>query len=227
MDLHVAVIGAGRMGSFVGVQLPAGVRKTIVDSNEEAAKALAVEIGCSYGTTMNDARDADVIILTLPASVIEDVVKEVAGMVKEGSLILDMATGNQISDEVKADNPNLTFLDAKIVGSALVMKLGFPGWVVVDSEDAEMLDRIRFLLPGYSRVVSGKAKLVQELNTIGAEEGIRAAVSVRKKLRSYQISREMEDLVIRTVCVGTMLGYVDDDLGHFGKSLAERLESDD
>ena len=66
MTLKVAIIGAGRMGSIVGKQLPAEVEKLIIDTDEAKAKALAEAIGGSYALELSAAAEADVIDVVLP-----------------------------------------------------------------------------------------------------------------------------------------------------------------
>ncbi len=65
------------------------------------------------------------------------------------------------------------------------------------------------------------------INTIGSTEGIRAAVQCRKLLKQYSVPKEWEDVVVYTVCAGTMRAYVDDDLGEFARALADKFEQED
>ena len=73
----------------------------------------------------------------------------------------------------------------------------------------------------------GNADIVPDLAKIGSGEGIRAAITVRKLLKKYNIPKDWEDIVIYTICAGTMRAYVENDLGHFAKELAERLEAEE
>jgi hypothetical protein len=86
---------------------------------------------------------------------------------------------------------------------------------------------IRSQLPGFTDVVVGDADLVPKMNIIGSTEGIRAAVSVRKQLRQLgELPEEWVNVVIRTVCAGTMKSYTENDLGHFALELAKKLEAE-
>jgi hypothetical protein len=106
------------------------------------------------------------------------------------------------------------------------MSRGEPGIVVVKTENAEVLSLIRHQLQGFADVVQGDADRVQTVNTIGSTEGIKAAVAIRKQLRAIGIPDAWTDVVIRSVCAGTMKAFTENDLGGFALELAKRLESE-
>ena len=224
--LKVAVVGAGRMGSFVAGQLPDDVEKIIIDTNEVTAKAVAEACGGTYFTEMSGVKDADVVAIVLPAGVIPKVIDALGSSAKEGAVIMNMATSGQIEDEVKAKYTHATFVNAKIIGHADSMKEGAPCYVVVGTEDQAVYEKVARVLPGYTKVVMGDSEIVPKINTIGSHVGIRAAIEVRKELQAYNIPKDWEDVLIYTVCAGTMRAYVDNNLGHFGAVLAEKLEKE-
>lgn len=224
--LKVAVVGAGRMGSFVAGQLPNDVEKIIIDTNEATAKAVADACGGVCFTQMSGAKEADVIAIVLPAGVIPKIIDELASSAKEGAVIMNMATSGNIEDEIKAKYTHVTFVDSKIIGHADSMKEGAPCMVVVGTEDEAVYQKVAHILPGYTKVVMGDSNLVPQINTIGSTVGIRAAIEMRKELQPFNIPRDWEDVLIYTVCAGTMRAYVDNNLGHFGASLAEKLEKE-
>ena len=221
MGLSVAVVGSGRMGSFVGKQLPKEVRKIFIDIDEAKAKELAQALGGEYAISAEGAKDADVIAVVLPAKAVNDTVKEIAKVAREGAIILNMATSGTVEDDVKKKHLSLHFVDAKIIGSAKVMAMGFPSCVVLGTKDSDILEKARYLLPGYTKVTMGDAALVPKINTIGSTEGILAALEVRRKLKELNLPKEWEDVAIYTVCAGTMIAYVDNDLGEFGRKIVQ------
>jgi len=227
MTLKVAVIGAGRMGSIVGKQLPSNVEKLIIDTNEEKAKACAEEIGGTYALTLDAAKDADIIDVVLPTPAVNPVIDQLAGIVKDGAIIMNMATSAYVDEAIRAKNPKIHIVDTKIIGHAMSMSQGSPCFVVVNTKDTEIFKTIQSILPGYKKVVMGNSDVVSEINAIGSSEGIRAAVKVRKMLKKYDVPKEWEDIVIYTVCAGTMRSYVENDLGHFARELADKLEAEE
>ncbi|HCP15576.1 MAG TPA: hypothetical protein DIT32_07450 [Peptococcaceae bacterium] len=227
MTLKVAVIGAGRMGSIVGKQLPNDVEKLIIDTDETKAKALAEEIGGAYALTLDAAKDADIIDVVLPTPAVNPVMGQLADIAKDGAILMNMATSAFIDEAVRAKNPKVHMIDTKIIGHAMSMSQGSPCFVVVNTEDQAIFDKIQHILPGYKKVVMGNSDVVSEINAIGSSEGIRAAVKVRKMLKKYDIPKDWEDIVIYTVCAGTMRSYVENDLGHFARELADKLEAEE
>jgi 6-phosphogluconate dehydrogenase (decarboxylating) len=226
MTLKVAIIGAGRMGSIVGKQLPEDVEKIIIDTDEAKAKALAEAIDGTYATSLTAAKDADVIDVVLPTPAVNPVMDELSGIAKDGAILMNMATSAFVDEAIRAKNPKIHIIDTKIIGHAMSMSQGSPCYVVVKTDNEEIFKVIASILPGYKKVVMGDADVVGKINSIGSGEGIRAAVTVRKLLKKYNIPRDWEDIVIYTVCAGTMRSYVENDLGHFARELADKLEAE-
>lgn len=226
MNLTIALIGAGRMGTFFGNQMPTDARKIVIDTDEDKARRLAGEIGAAFDTSLSAAGEADVIAIVLPGPAVNPVAAQLGPIAKNGAIIMNMATEGVIGEETKRAYPAVHFVDSKIIGHARSMVLGAPGYVVVNTEDDDVLQKVAYCLPGYAKVVKGDSSIVPRINKIGSGEGIRAAVSVRKLLKQYNIPKEWEDIVIYTVCAGTMRSYVEGDLGEFARKLADQLEAE-
>ena len=224
VKLSVALVGAGRMGAFLGSQLPSDVTKIVIDLDGQKARKLADTIGAAWSASLDAAEQADVIPIVLPAKAVDPVAASLAAIAKSGAIIMNMATEGVMSEKTRAMNPKLHFVDAKIIGHAKSMSQGAQGCVVTDTKDPDVLEKIKYCLPGYGKVFTGDSSLVPIINKIGSGEGIRTAVKIRRLLKQYNIPKEWEDIVIYTVCAGTMRAYVENDLGEFGIKLAEELE---
>ena len=219
----VAVVGAGRMGSVVARQLPGETRKIVIDTDLDKARGLADAVRGTASADLAAAAEADLVAVVLPAPAMKETVQCLVGVLKTGAIVLNMATTATVDRSVAATNSGVLVVDAKVVGHAASMARGAPGILVVKTEDLEIFGRIRQHYPGFS-VVQGDADLVSAVNTIGSTEGIRAAVSVRKQLCAKGIPDEWIAVAIRTVCAGTMISFTENDLGHFARELAQRLE---
>ncbi len=90
-----------------------------------------------------------------------------------------------------------------------------------------LLEKIQHILPSFKKVLMGNTDIIPDIAKIGSSEGIRAAITVRKLLKQFDIPKDWEDIVIYTICAGTMRSYVENDLGHFAKQLAQRLEAEE
>lgn len=226
MSITVAVFGAGRMGSVIARRLPPDTKKIIIDTVPAKALELAEAVGGFWSVSPEQARDADLIALVVPAAAVREILEKLQVLVKKGAVILNMATTVSIDPATAAKRPEIFMVDAKIVGHAASMSRGEPGIVVVKSENTEVLSLIKQQMMGFADVVQGDADLVQAVNTIGSSEGIKAAVAVRKQLRAMGIPDAWIDVVIRSVCAGTMKAFTENDLGGFALELAKKLESE-
>lgn len=224
MNLTVAVIGAGRMGSIVGKQLPNMFNKIVIDHNRKKAQSLGDDISGIYSEDLKAAHKADVIAVVLPTSAVASTMAKLAEIAKDDAIILNMATSAIVDPAIVSKTPHLNFVEAKIIGHAASMEQGSPCYVILNTPDEAILATVQQVLPGYEKVIQGDVELVPLINSIGSKEGIRAAIEVRKQLRQYHIPKEWEDIVIYTVCAGTMRSYVKNDLGHFARKLADELE---
>ena len=140
--------------------------------------------------------------------------------------MLNVATKGIVDPELIAKYPKLNFVDGKIIGSAIGIQRGLPGYMVVKTEEQWIYDMVKRILPGFKDVVQGNADLVPKINSIGSKEGIRAAVIMQKQLEQYDIPKEWEDMVIGCVAIGTMMAYMDNILGHFAAELAEKIRQE-
>lgn len=227
MNICVAVVGAGRMGSVVAGQLPQGSRRIIIDLDQVNAQELADKVGGSAYTSLEAAREADLIAVVLPTPAMNPVVDKLLDVAKEAAVIINMATTAKIDPAIIAKNPQVSVVDTKIIGHAMSISKGEPGIVVVKTEDNNVFNLIKSQLPGFEDVVMGDADLVPKINVIGSTEGIRTAFNVRKQLRQMNIPEEWINVVIRTVCAGTMKSFTENDLGHFALELVRKLEQEE
>jgi hypothetical protein len=227
MSITVAVIGAGRMGSVVTRQLPPNTKKIIIDTDLAKASELAKAVGGSSASELEYAKDADLIAVVLPTPAINETVEKLQALVKKGAVIINMATTAKIDPVILVKNPDIFIVDTKIIGHARSISKGEPGIVVAKTENDEVLAVIKSQLIGFTDVVRGDADLVPIINTIGSTEGIKTALAIRKKLRAMDIPDEWINVVIRTVCAGTMKSFTENDLGHFALELLKKLESED
>jgi glycerol-3-phosphate dehydrogenase len=221
----VAVIGAGRMGSAIAKQLPKETQKIIIDRDLSTAKMVASEVIGEYSSDIQDAKDADIVLLVLPAFAVQKAIETLASMMKSNSVIVNLATGANIDKKYSRRREDLSFIDAKIIGNANALKSGEPCIVVIRCDDLEIIAMLKKLFPGFYKVEQGDASLVETINTISAEGAIKTAISVKKELEEKNIPEEWITVSIGTVCTWTMKSFINGDLGHFALNIVKRLES--
>lgn len=226
MTISMAVIGAGRMGSVLAKKLPGQTKKIIIDTDLNKAAQLAEEVNGTSGSVLAEAGEADLVAVVLPAPAVTETVQKLLGIVKDGAIILNMATSAKLPPEIHDLNKKAYVYDAKIIGHAMSISKGEPGIIVVNCKDQDRFNLIESQLNAFHKVVMGDSDLVPEINVIGSTEGIRTAVNIRMKLEKMNIPEEWINVVIRTVCAGTMKSYTENDLGHFALELAKKLEAE-
>src|SRR5260221_4924671 len=99
METWVAIIGAGNMGGRMGRRLlAAGYPLMAVDPSKELVDVLVVEGASAAVSGAEAARDADVVILSLPTpAIVESVVTGEDGVLRTarpGTTVIDMSTGD-------------------------------------------------------------------------------------------------------------------------------------
>lgn len=224
MAVCAAVIGAGRMGSVVAARLPRDTRKIIYDKDGHKAEQLAAQIDGKWAKSLEEASQAELILIVLPAPAVNEVIERILETVKEGTIILNMATAAHLEPGLRQKRQHVYIYDAKIIGHAASISRGEPGIIVINCYDSERFALLKEQLAGFYKVEQGDSDLVERINTLSSTEGIKAAVSLRQELRNLQAPEEWINVAIRTVCAGTMKSFAEDDLGHFARELVKQLE---
>jgi len=130
MSICVAVVGAGRMGTVVAKQLPKRTQKIIIDIDLEKADRLAEIVAGISSDSLESAGSSDLVAVVLPTPVVSETVGKLLNIVKEGSIILNMATTARIDDAVLKKNKDISIIDAKIIGHAMSISRGEPGLIL-------------------------------------------------------------------------------------------------
>ncbi len=89
--MKVAIIGTGNIGKALGGTLTrAGHDVTLAGQDAAKAREVASEVGAAAAATSVDAaRNADVIVLAVPFAALEDVAKDL-GSAADGSVVVDV-----------------------------------------------------------------------------------------------------------------------------------------
>jgi len=226
MGIAAAVIGAGRMGSVVARQLPRGNRTVIIDLDQEKAKQLSQEVNGVFAASLQGAQDADVVFIILPAPAVKETTDALLGIVKNGAVLVNMAT-NVYADKIyQKNNRGIKLIDAKIIGHSSAISKEEKGLVIIKTEDAGVFNLIRELLAELFTVEQGDADIVETVNSIAVVEGIKTVISLRKQFMEREVPEKWGNAVITSVCLTTMKAYLSGALGPFAAEIAKKLESD-
>lgn len=226
MSTVVAVVGAGRMGSFFASQLPLGTDLLVHSRRPDAARRLADRVEGQACETIRDLTPAGLIAVAVPAPAVDEVVTRLIDVIHDGTIVLNMATAVRIPESLRRRRPEVHLIETKVVGHAGSLAMGVPGLVVVECPDTSILELIRSHLPGYGRVVAGDPDLVEKTNRISSREAARTAVAMRRLLTEAGIPVDWHDPAIGNVCSGTLRAIIEGDVGHFLRSTLDEMNQE-
>jgi 3-hydroxyisobutyrate dehydrogenase len=152
MELPVAVIGVGMMGGRMSRRLlAAGHQVTVCDPSPDLVTALRAEGAKVASSAAEAAREADVVILSLPTpAIVESVVAGDDGVLqgaRAGTVVVDMSTGDPGTArrlEAACRAAGIGFLDAPVSRGTMGAEQGT--LLVMVGGDAGVLDRARPVL---------------------------------------------------------------------------------
>lgn len=217
----IALIGAGKMGGFIARQLPPS-ELIIIDQDWRKAGQLASSLGAKAASSMAEAGPADLVVMALPGPAVDRVAAELAPLLSAGALIINVATGETVGQGIKAAFPALCFIEAKIIGNAFFMEMGGRSIMVVDSPGQARLKQLRLIFPGFTEVMAGDVDMVPAVNELATGEAVKIGVKLCRRLESMGAPESWRDIIIESVCAGTLAAYARRELGPFALAMAEK-----
>jgi 3-hydroxyisobutyrate dehydrogenase len=200
METRVAVIGVGNMGGRMGRRLlAAGYPLTISDPSLELVAALVAEGAVAAASAAEAAREADLVILSLPTpAIVESVVTGEQGILRTarpGTTVVDMSTGDPGTArrvEAACRGAGVNFLDAPVSRGVMGAEKGT--LLIMVGGDEEVLEAARPVLsvlgseivhvggPGSGQVVKLCNNMLSAINMQALGEvlvtGVKAGVDI-------------------------------------------------
>ncbi|HKE77825.1 MAG TPA: NAD(P)-dependent oxidoreductase [Solirubrobacteraceae bacterium] len=166
--MTVGVVGLGNMGGRIARRIVDGGERVVgYDADSARPAAAGAE---AAGSLAELAAATDVVLLSLPDStVIEAVMADLEGELREGQVVVDLSTAAPSSTRAIHDRlaPRVAYLDAGISGGAAAAEAGTLTVMVGGSEEA--LDTVRPVLAHFAKHVhhmgaSGSGHVTKLLN---------------------------------------------------------------
>ena len=187
--MNVGVIGLGNMGGRIARRLVDG-GETVVGHDADPARARSVGVE-AVGSPGDVAREADVVLLSLPDSnVVESVIEALIDASRPGQVIVDLSTAAPSSTRAIHERlaaRDVAYVDAGISGGAAAAEKGT--LTIMAGGEPDALDRVRPILAHFAEHVhhmgaSGNghtAKLINNfLNGVSLAATAEAMVAARK-----------------------------------------------
>ena len=151
----MTMVGCGVMGgTLINAVMESGVQVTIIDLNEESAKAY-VEKGAKYAKSLNDVEVDECVLLNLPShDIAKSVIEKTSKEKLEGKMLIDTTTSTPT--EVKAMQAlayekGMKYLDSKL--EVYPSSIGRDTGYVVYSGDKEVYDATKPVLDTFGKAV--------------------------------------------------------------------------
>lgn len=220
----VAIVGTGRMGEAIATHIYSDVELTLLNRGSKQGKELAQTLHAHYSTDFSVLNQVDVILCCVPQGMTDKVIRKASRYASTGTIIINCSTKAWIKDEVKKEHHQLHYVEAKIIGHAGSIKAGKRAYVIAEA-DEDVRDNVTDIFSPLAEVVFDDPALVEKLNKVATEVGIKAAVQLDQQVRDKKLSPEIKQILLENVCAGVMSAYARDDLGHFAKQIVEDLNS--
>lgn len=221
----VYIVGTGRMGSLVARGLVRKAELVLVGREPSRLLNTAREVGAGTAGLDEAFEGADAVILALPTEATAEVLGRIASRVPSGAPVINIATA-VLRKDLSPYFPEDRLVGAKFVGQFREMAEGGKATIVVDARSPAAEALVRELFADLGAVVSGNEEWVRTVNLVAAEEGLRAAVRIQERLRGSGIPEELIQAGLRVVAPGSIKSFALDDLGPFGRTLAEKVRAE-
>ncbi len=213
------------MGSLLAKKLHSYYKLVLVDKNLRLCGLLAKELNAISTSDYSMISVSDYIIIALPANIIHNVMKEIKPFLNPNQLLVNIST-NTDKTTFNSLKGLCRFASAKIIGHARQISSGELPLIVIDGENHDDCLETADIFGKLGAVCFGAEKMVQIINSIASEEGIKAAFNIEKKLEEKGIPSEFYSFAIRNVACGTMNAYVLGDAGHFAQKIIDKLKKE-
>lgn len=223
----VAIIGTGRMGSLIARKLQSQYNLILIDKDLRKCGLLAKEVSALATSDYSLLSNSDYIITALPAQVFSEAVAELKNYVAQHQILINISTDTE-KVEFEPLKGLCKLASAKIIGHAnyMVATNELP-LILIDGEDLAVRSKIAKIFSKLGTVCFGDEKIVKKVNNIASEEGIKAALNIKKRLEKANVPAEYIPFAIRNVACGTMSTYALGEGGPFVQKIIQKLSEEE
>ena len=214
--INVGIIGVGRLGQAVARRLAPNVNLLLADKVTARANKLASELTAKAKTVKEAFLKSDVLLLLLSPSDICPLVKKYSKTMKSNALLVNMAT-SLATEEVRKEieREDIRVAGAKLIGQAYAILKGYQAIFILSTGDPCVVDLLEYLFSPIGKIIVGDEMLAGRINTEATRFGLRLAIDLRKQLEKICSSKEIIDIAIKTVAVGTIQDYPPNEPNHY------------
>lgn len=223
--MKFVLIGPGQLGQHL-LQAATGER-LVIGKTEEDAQRLANLVGAAWSADVEQAGNGDLIAVVVPADATNTVLYTLAQVVKSGALVLNFATAVSIPDELRQKRPDIHWLEAKMVGSAVAMAHGMRCAITLGTTDTALLKRVQRCFPDLADCfLLTDPTLAPKVNTLATKAALHAVIALEEELSACQIPQPLIDAALSCTFPGVILSYQKGTLGGFAQKIAAQIRAE-
>ena len=224
--MKLAIIGAGQLGYQLYRAAPTAQR-LLIDTRPSCPEYFAdAELG--YTTNLKDAAQCDIVAMAVPPAACQGILETICPVLKAGTIVLNFPTKYLMPQELKDKFPAVKLLESKLLGSAVGLSRGLEHLVILDeaNTDAQTAEQVKACLSGL-KVTVGDYRIVPKVNSFAMKAALADAIRLEKDLRGQGYGDDVVKAVVGGLMPGSIISYVADTLGEFGRDLVEELRQEE
>lgn len=223
--MKFVLIGPGQLGRHL-LQAATGER-LVIGKTEEDAQRLAGLMGATWSADVEQATDGDFIAVVVPADATNSILHTLSKVAKSGAVVLNFATAVSIPDELRQKRPDIHWLEAKMVGSAVGMEHGMRCAIALGTTNIALLKRVQACFPDLANCfVLTDPMLAPKVNTLATKAALRAVIALEEELSTCQIPQPLINAALGCTFPGVILSYQKGTLGGFAQKIVAQIRSE-
>ncbi len=213
--MKVGIVGGGKMGQEVKKRLERNFEIWVYDKKPELAN-------CS----IDQLKNVDIVLLLVPGEYVVSAIKELTPYLSPDHILVNMATGINVS-EINAQLQLKNHLGAaKIIGHVGVMREeGRDPLIAVQYDHKEVLSKIREVLQWIGEIIELSEHLVSEINKMGTIQGMKSAQKLLGYMKNEELNAQDQEKILKSyfelVALGSARAYLRGEMGPFAKKLLD------
>lgn len=224
--ISVGIVGIGRFGQAIARRLPSDINLCLADKASSRARRLAKELSASAVSVREVFSKSDVVLLILPPLSICPLVRKYSPAMKPNAILVNMATSVK-TDRVRKtiQRKDIKIIGAKPVGQAYAISRGYKAMFISSTRKSPLLDLLKYLFASIGKVIVTDEMLAEKINAEATRAGLCLAIDLRKKLKKIYCSKEIIDVAVNTVAVGTIQDYPLKEYNPYIRKILKELRS--
>ena len=206
--LQVGILGAGRLGQALSLELRDRAWVTMSDVNVKKAKQFCKQNGVTFLYEEEQWLQSDYLLLCIPADGVRKLLQRARARGGPQPVFVNMATAldtTTLIDELHISS--LRVLGLKLIGQFTALRYRLPVLFVTSSPPSDELDKVAELFQPIGNVVRGDEGLVSAINRCATRHALRLGKHLTEALQGLSQDASWACAAGQGVAAGTLLDY--------------------